>query len=87
MSVDHRQGNVMVKLTLAVLAGTTLTLATPVYAARGGGVGTGNVAMSGSGQAMAKIELCRHQRCENVRRKPCKIRRGWFAEGLDPLIR
>ncbi|MDB5674510.1 MAG: hypothetical protein JWM65_1492 [Sphingomonas bacterium] len=77
----------MVKLTLAVLAGTTLTLATPVYAARGGGAGTGNVAMSGAGQAMAKVELCRHQRCENPRRKPCKVRRGWFAEGLDPLIR
>ena len=77
----------MFKLTLAALAGTTLTLATPAYAARGGGVGMGNVAMSGSGQAMAKIGSCRHQRCESVRRKPCKIRRGWFAEGLDPLIR
>lgn len=77
----------MLKLTLATLAGTTLTLATPAYAARGGGASLGNMAMSGSGQAMAKIELCRHQRCDNARRKPCKMRRGWFAEGLDPLIR
>lgn len=77
----------MFKLTLAALAGTTLTLATPAYAARGGGVSMGNVAMSGSGQATVKIGSCRHQRCESVRRKPCKIRRGWFAEGLDPLIR
>ena len=77
----------MFKLTLAALAGTTLTLATPAYAARGGGAGTGNVVTFGPGQATAKIGACRHQRCESGRRKPCKLRRGWFAEGLDTLIR
>jgi hypothetical protein len=87
MSDDRRQGNVMSKLSLAALAGATLTLATPSYAARGGGVGMGNVAASGSEQAMAKIAPCRQQRYENARRKPCKMRKGWFAEGLDPLIR
>ena len=75
----------MSKLTLAALACATFTLVTPADAARGGGVG--NLVVPGSEQAIGKIEPCRHQRPENMRRKPCKIRRGWFAEGLDPLIR
>ncbi len=76
----------MSKLTLA-LVGATLMLATPAYAARGGGEGLANLAMSSSEQANGKSGPCRHQRLETTRRKPCKIRRGWFAEGLDPLIR
>lgn len=77
----------MFKLTLAALSGATLMLATPAFAARGGGASMGNVLMPGSGQAIGKIASCRHQRCEGMRHKLCKIRRGWFAEGLDPLIR
>jgi hypothetical protein len=81
----------MSKLTLAVLAGATLTLATPAFAARGGGANMGNVVMSGSGQITVKAGSCRHQRCESgaacVRRKSCKTRKSWFAEGLDALIR
>lgn len=76
----------MSKLTLAALAGATLTLATPAYAARGGGAG-GSATVSNAGQIIPRIDPCRHQRCENQRRRPCKMRRGWFAEGLDPLIR
>jgi len=81
----------MSKLTLAALAGATLTLATPAYAARGGGASLGNVAMSGSGQVTAKIASCRHRYCDGgaacARRKPCRMRKGWFAEGRDALIR
>jgi hypothetical protein len=75
----------MSKLTLAALACATFTLVTPADAARGGGVA--NLAMLGPERASGKIELCRQQRTGDMRRKPCKIRRGWFAEGLDPLIR
>lgn len=75
----------MSKLTLAALACATFTLVTPADAARGGGVG--NLSVPGSKQTIGKIEPCRHQRPENTGRKPCKTRRGWFAEGLDPLIR
>ena len=81
----------MFKLTLAALAGITLTLATPVYAARGGGGAAVNMATSGLGQVATRIASCRHLRCDSsggcVRRPPCRMRKGWFAEGLDPLIR
>lgn len=76
----------MSKLTLTALVGATLVLASPAYAARGGGA-SANVAVSNLSQAAMKIDTCRHQRCENARRRPCRIRKGWFAEGLDPLIR
>lgn len=76
----------MSKSTLAALAGATLMLATPAYAARGGGA-SGATTMSGAGQLAARVDPCRQHRCENARRRPCKMRRGWFAEGLDPLIR
>jgi len=75
----------MSKLMLAALAFATFTLVTPADAARGGGVD--NMAMPGSERAIGKIEPCRRQRAEHMRLRPCKIRRGWFAEGLDPLIR
>jgi hypothetical protein len=87
VSDDRREGNIMSKLMLAALAGATLALAPPAYAARGGGAGMGNMAMLASGQVAMKIGSCHQQRCENTRRKPCKVRKGWFAEGLDPLIR
>lgn len=77
----------MSKLTLVALCGAAFVFAMPAYAARGGRASMGNVVLSGAGQATAKIASCRYQRCESVRRKPCKIRKGWFAEGLDPLIR
>ena len=77
----------MPKLTLVALSGAMLMLAMPGYAARGSGASMGNVVMSGAGQTTARTGFCRHQRCECARRKPCKIRKGWFAEGLDPLIR
>lgn len=81
----------MFKLTLAVIAGATLTLATPADAARGGGAGTDNAIMSGAGQVTTRMGPCRHQRGDGgaacARRKPCRMRKGWFAEGLDAVIR
>jgi len=80
----------MTKLTLAALAGATLILATPAYAARGGGADTAT-ATAGSGQGETKAGSCHHQRCDggsaSARRKSCRMRKGWFAEGVDAIIR
>jgi hypothetical protein len=80
----------MTKLTLAALAGATLILATPAYAVRGGGADTAAMT-TGSGPVETKTGSCHYQRCEGgaacARRKPCRMRKGWFAEGLDAIIR
>lgn len=86
MREDRRVESLMVKLASASLLGAMIVLATPAQAARIASA-NGNLVMSNAGQVAARSDACRHQRCEGARCKPCKLHRGWFAEGLDPLIR
>lgn len=78
----------MSKLIVSSLAGAACALATPAFAGSADGVASGVTgAAHGKPKAGQRSRAAYDLTGSHIRRKECKTRREWFAEGMDPLIR
>ncbi len=79
----------MSKLILASIAGAVFVLAVPAFATSPDGTMANGTPDSAQATPKAEQRYCvvYDVTGSHIRRKECKTRKEWLAEGMDPLIR